>query len=151
MTQNSAASASALSDGAEITFPQGLVGCPTWKRFAFRVLPDEAPIHTLECLDEPDVALYVVDPYLIVSDYTIDMAEPDQRVIGLERASEAAVLTILVIRHDPLLVTANLLGPLVINCRTNMGCQLVLEKAEYSVRHLIYSESPGEGSKEDAA
>jgi flagellar assembly factor FliW len=54
-------------------------------------------------------------------------------------------------RHDPLAVTANLLGPLVINSRSKLGCQLVLENAEYSVRHLVYSETPEEGGEEDAA
>ena len=111
----------------------------------------QAPINTLECLDEPNVSLFVLDPYLINENYTIEMAETDQTAISLENASDAIVLIILVMRHDPLAVTANLLGPLVINSRPKLGCQLVLENAEYSVRHLVYSETPEEGGKEDAA
>ena len=146
-----AASPGLLEDGVELTFPDGLVGCPTWKRFVFRTNPEQAPIHTLESLDDPDVSLFVLDPYLINEDYAIEMAEADQASISLEHASDAIVFVILVMRHDPLAVTANLLGPLVINSRSKLGCQLVLENADYSVRHLVYSEASEEGGKEDAA
>lgn len=151
VTQYTATSPYSLKDGDEVNFPQGLVGCPTWKRFAFRFIPEQAPIHLLDCLDVAAISLYVVDPYLVLSDYAIDMAEAEQRLISLERAADATVFAILVVRHDPLLVTANLVGPLVINSRTKVGCQLVLENDRYSVRHLIYSEKSGEGGKEDAA
>ena len=138
-------------DGMEIGFPRGLVGCPEWKRFVFRDVPEQSPIDGLECLDDPAVSLFVVDPRLVHSDYVVDMPELERQLVGLEDADDAVVLAILVIRHNPLIVTANLVGPLVINSRTRLGCQLVLEDVEYSVRHLVYSEDPGEGGKEDAA
>lgn len=150
-TETASAATRILDDGFEVTFPDGLVGCPTWKRFAFHSNPDQAPINTLECLDVPDVSLFVLDPYLINENYTVDMAESEQAGISLDNASDAIVLVILVMRHEPLSVTANLLGPLVINSRSKLGCQLVLENAEYSVRHLVYSDAPEEGGEEDAA
>ena len=149
--EGAAAPAGTLEDGVEVLFPEGLVGCASWNRFVLRSTDEQAPIQTLECLDDSNVSLFILDPNIVVEDYIIEMPESDQRAIELESASDASVFVILVLRHDPLVVTANLLGPLVINSRTKLGCQLVLENTEYSVRHLVYSETPEEGGKEDAA
>ena len=138
VSEESAPQPRELLDGAEITFVNGLVGCPDWKRFRFRVDPDQVPIAVLENLDDPAISLSVIDPFLVKSDYSIEMSEADRLLVELE---DAAVLAILVIKHDPTLVTANLVGPLLINCRTNTACQLVLDDPEYSVRQLVYSET----------
>lgn len=69
------------------------------------------------------------------------MSEGDIRLIELEDAGDAAVLAILVVKHEPTLVTASLVGPIVINSRNNLACQLVLDNPEYSVRQLVYSEA----------
>ena len=141
VSEESAPQPRELLDGAEITFVNGLVGCPDWKRFRFRVDPDQVPITVLENLDDPAISLSVIDPFLVKSDYSIEMSEADRLLVELEDAADAAVLATPVIKHDPTLVTANLVGPLVINCRTNTACQLVLDDPEYSVRQLVYSET----------
>ena len=141
VTEQTAAPRPGLVDGAEITFPGGLVGCPDWRNFVYRVVPEHAPISVLENLDDPEVSLSVIDPFILKPDYAIDMSESDSQLIEIDDARDAAVLAILVIKHDPTLVTANLVGPIVINSRTNRACQLVLDNPEYSVRQLIYSEA----------
>ena len=141
VSQESAPDPGIPPDGAEITFKNGLVGCPTWKRFLYRIDPAQVPIAILENLDDPAISLSVIDPFVINSDYAIQMSETDRLLVELEDATDAAVLAILVVKHNPTLVTANLVGPIVINCRTNMACQLVLDNPEYSVRQLVYSET----------
>jgi len=58
------------------------------------------------------------------------MSEATGPLVELDESADAAVLAILVIKHEPTLVTANLVGPIVINCRTNKACQLVLDNPE---------------------
>ena len=36
-------------------------------------------------------------------------------------------------------MTANLLAPIVINSRTNEGCQIVLDKSGYCTKHKLFS------------
>ena len=144
-------SVAAAVEGREISFPNGFVGCTDWKRFMLQSPPEHAPIRVLQSLDNPELALFVLDPFLLSPDYAIDMPEAERRLVQLEKVEDAVLLVLLVIRRDPLLVTANLVGPVVINSRSGLGCQLVLEDTDYSVRHLVYSEHPGQGDKEDAA
>ena len=120
-----------------VTFQEGLIGCPDWRRFELESETAGPAIHTLRCLDAPDVALYVCDPFTIVPDYEFEVGEPDATVLELKDPGDALVLVVLTVRTDPAGVTANLLGPLVINRGTGRGRQLVLSSSEYSARHAV--------------
>ena len=120
-----------------LLFEEGLIGCPEWRRFVLE--PDAAgpAIQQLRSLDEPEVAFYVADPFAILPGYEFEVGEADSDAIELADPGDALVLVILTVRNDPASVTANLLGPLVVNVRTGRGRQLVLADAGYSAQHPI--------------
>ncbi len=120
-----------------ISFPSGLVGCEQWKRFRLVLDPETEPFLRLESLDDEHVGFLVVDPFVFVPDYEFRISDGDTAELRLADASDARVLVILTIRENPLQVTANLLGPLVINLKKNLGKQLVLAESTYSVRHPV--------------
>jgi flagellar assembly factor FliW len=120
-----------------LVFEDGLIGCPDWRHFLLE--PDAAgpAIQLLRCLDVPDVALYVADPFTIVPEYEFEVGDADGAALDLADPGEALVLVVLTVRSDPAAVTANLLGPLVVNVRSGRGRQLVLAESGYSVRHPV--------------
>lgn len=120
-----------------LVFETGLIGCPTWRHFVLEPEAAGPAIHLLRCLDVEDVALYVVDPFTIAPDYEFEIADPDAEALDLSDPRDALVLTVLTIHDQPPSVTANLLGPLVVNVRTGRGRQLVLGTSDYSVRHPV--------------
>ncbi|MGQ9552841.1 MAG: flagellar assembly protein FliW [Anaerolineae bacterium] len=122
---------------AEITFPEGLIGCCDWRHFRLLDAGDAGPIRLLQCLDDPAVGLYVIDPYLVEEHYELEMPAAASEAIGLTDWKEALVLCTLIVRQDPLQVTANLLGPLVINRANGLGVQVVLSGSGYSSRHVL--------------
>ena len=119
-----------------LVFDEGLVGCPNWRRFVLEPEAVGPTIHTLRCLDE-DVALYVCDPFTIVPDYEFEVGDADATALELKDPGDALVLVVLTVRTEPAAVTANLLGPLVVNRRTGRGRQLVLSGSDYSARHPV--------------
>ena len=129
----------------EITFPEGLVGCHEWHQFLLLEAEGAGPIKLLQCVDDPDVGFYVTDPYLIVEDYELDIPPAAAADIGLERWEDGLVLCMLMVQPEASLVTANLLGPLVVNRATGRGVQLVLSGSNYSPRHVVAGGHP-EGS-----
>ena len=113
---------SADSDGS-IVFPDGLVGCPDWKRFALLVDDEEEmPVALLKSLDFPEVELLITDPRLLTDDYAV---EPDGGALYCTLSVQDGW------------ITANLLGPLVIDPISRQGRQLVLTDSRYSARHLV--------------
>ena len=121
----------------EVTFGEGLVGCCDWRHFRLLDAVDAGPIRLLQCLDDPEVGFFVMDPYLIEEHYELEVPAAATEAIGLADWNEALVLCTLVVCPDPLQVTANLLGPLVINRHSGLGVQVVLAGSGYSSRHLV--------------
>ena len=126
--------------GQTIAFPLGLIGCEAWRSFVLEADPGGDPVLTLRCLDQPGIAFWVADPFTIVSDYEVTINDAEGMSIRLKDLSDALVLCILTVRPPPVGVTANLLGPLVINVRERLGRQIVLSESKYSVRQQVLPE-----------
>ena len=123
-----------------ITFPDGLVGCPDWKRFVLLVDEDEdLPVAVLRSLDDPQVELLVTDPSLVEPDYKSQLQT--FQPLG---ASDPAVYCTLSIAEDGW-ITANLMGPLVIDTDSREGRQVVLADSGYSTRHPVV-QTPAAGA-----
>lgn len=128
----------------EITFPQGLVGCPDWRRFVLS--PD--PIETcgaLVSLDQPGVALIIAEPTWLGINYHFELAEDDEDALQLRTAEDARIYCILTLNRTPPLITANLAGPLVINGPARLGHQVILDHLAYPLRAPVIA---GEAARE---
>jgi flagellar assembly factor FliW len=128
-----------------LTFPNGLVGCNEWRRFVLLSEEEVPGLHILQSLDEPLIHFLVTDPRLIEPTYapTINVAE--LRRLGLAGSEAATLLCILTTHGHPPHVTANLLGPLVINLANRTGVQVVLLDAAYSTRHQLAEQTQPTG------
>lgn len=123
----------------EIVFGEGLIGCEDWKHFVLLQSDEPGPVALLQSLDDPDVGFLVASPDEIVDGYGFEASTAERQAIGLEALGDALVLCTLIVRQDPMVVTANLLGPLLINRANGLGVQLVLSGSEYSTHQVIAS------------
>lgn len=128
-----------VDDEKIILFPEGLVGFAEWRRFVLLEDPNEAPLGILQCLDDVEVSFLVTDPWSICPDYDLGIALGQVSELGLERAEDAQVLCTLAIQERPLVVTADLLGPIIVNPRTRLARQIVLQHSQYSAQHPVLS------------
>ncbi len=123
----------------EIVFPFGLVGCPAWRRFAF-ALPDEAPgLAVLQSLDDEDVAFVLAAVEDLVPDFLATLSPEDLgllQALGLGRDPSVRLYCTLSVQADDS-VTANLLGPLVLDFERSCGSQVVLSGSPWSSRHPV--------------
>jgi flagellar assembly factor FliW len=129
--------------GATITFPDGLVGCPEWQHFVLVETEDDV-LQNLVSLDKHGVSFLVVPPECICEGYEVDLSTAEQEKIGLENSEDAILLCTLTVREDPFQVTANLAGPIVINRKTMLAEQLVVQDDRYSLRHPVAVGNQGE-------
>ena len=120
-----------------ITFEDGLVGCHDWKHFQVIVDGDaELPVIVLQSLDDPTVSLLVTDPTFLTPTYEVRLTADDRADLGLYDNARPTVFCTLSTGHDGWL-TANLLGPLVVNPQTRRAKQIVLADSTYSTRYPI--------------
>lgn len=127
-----------------ISFANGLVGFSEWRRFVLLEDPDEAPIGILQCLDDAAISFLVTDPWYVHNDYRPNLRPEDFDDLGLRKLEDGRVLCILAAKEGPVLVTANLLGPIVINPQTRSAKQVILQDSSYSAQHpVLMIESAG--------
>ena len=113
-----------VAEDKVIKFPSGLLGFPHVKRYVL-IDYEDTPVKWLQAVDEPDVAFIVMEPGLIVQDYTINLDTTMRQSLELETEEDLAVLAI--VRVDKGKLLANLKGPLLFNSRLKIGIQAVLE------------------------
>jgi flagellar assembly factor FliW len=131
-----------IDDSKVITFDDGLFGFPDCKRFAILQACPDGALFWLQSVDQPTVAFVVCEPRLFVSEYEPAIRRDDAEALGLEMVEDARVLAIVNRVNGEL--TANLLGPLVINAQNLRGRQLVLSDRRFGTRHVILTGSIGE-------
>ena len=127
-----------IAPGKIITMPDGLPGLETFKRYALLSTEETDPFHWLQSLDAADVSLAVINPYLLFPDYKPMVPEEVFEQLGTESTEDVLVLTVAVIPHEFRNMTTNLLAPILINTRNNVGKQVILENSDYDLRHPVY-------------
>ncbi len=121
-----------------ISFKEGLPGFPQIHRFAVLEKDELAPFRYLQALDHPPIALLVVNPFLVDSEYRFDVAESDMDEIQGGGTAEVSVYAVATVPENPEHATLNLMAPIVINEKTRLGKQIVLHHSSYSVKHPLF-------------
>jgi flagellar assembly factor FliW len=122
---------------AEIVFTDGMIGCPDWRRFRLSPDPDGGPVMLLQSLDEEMVSLLVAAPDVIFPGYQSRLSPEDLAALGLADIAAARLYCVLTVRKNPLTITANLLGPIVVNPASGAARQVVLAETNYPTRYLV--------------
>ncbi len=128
-----------IDEGKVLNFVKGILGFPKDLRYALLPHKENSPFFWLQSLDSPDLAFVVINPSLIVSDYSFELPEEAERELRLEEGDKAEALVIVTFRNrqngDARSMSANLLGPVVINVDKRLARQVVLDPNKYPVRY----------------
>ena len=97
----------------------------------------DSPVEWLQSTADPNVVFALLEPFLFQPDYAFEMADADAAALGIQRPEDAVVRTILTLRDSASEITANLLAPIVLNPRTRLGRQIVLQDGELPLRFPV--------------
>src|SRR5579859_4495804 len=120
-----------------VTFEEGLIGQPAWKRFVLIVEDsEELPVAMLQSLDDPECSMLVADPKMVEPTYTVRLTAEDRAALALGAEGQPVLYCTLSVSADGW-ISANLLAPLAINPVTREGRQIVLDDSPYTTTHTI--------------
>lgn len=124
-----------------ITMIRAFPGFPDSNRFIIRPHSRESALLWLQSLDDPALAFVVIPAVALRPDYRPTIPESTLRDLELgDNAPE--LLLILTIPHgEPKKMTANLLGPVVINPHKRLACQVVLDPTIYELAWPVFRPS----------
>jgi flagellar assembly factor FliW len=124
-----------LDERRIISFPAGLLGFSSYKRFALLQPDEDGVFFWLQSLESPELAFVVTDPTMWVQDYEASIRREQMDELALDKLENAQVFVIVNKYGNAL--TANLQGPLVINLNNQKAMQLVLADKRWTTRHEI--------------
>jgi len=129
-------------DDEVLTFPWGIPGFGTLRRFIALNLDSQDRFVWLQSLDDPSVAIPVADPWTIFADYAPHLPPYAVSSLDLRTPEDFVTLCVVVVSPGALEMTMNLLAPVVVNLRTRTARQVTLETGGYSVRTPIPRKAP---------
>lgn len=124
-----------VDDDRVMTFPRGLLGFPSFTRFALIQTGNENYFFWLQSVDEPNLAFVVTDPTIFFKDYDVPLREEVQSELQLDDPGYMQVFVICN-KVDEWL-TGNLLGPLVVNAQNRLASQVVLTEKKWTTRQPL--------------
>lgn len=130
-----------LDDDKVLEFPNGIIGFEEYKRYAIMYDEDndsETRISWLQSLDEPNLALPVIDPLAVVPEYAPMIEDELLKPLGNPADEDLIFLLALTVPSDMTKVTANMKAPFIINAEECKGAQLIVENTDYPVKFNVY-------------
>jgi len=121
-----------------IEFPKGLINFESNKRFLLihEAVPGQDPVSfTLQSLDDKTLAFQIIDPTALGFTYELELSDEESRLIKLDNPKDAAILLVLFKQEDGAAIRlgANLRAPLVLNAKTRLGLQKLMQKTRPNI------------------
>jgi flagellar assembly factor FliW len=128
-----------VEERQRIVFPQGLFGFEELTEYVL-LDAEKQPFYWLQSVDKEQVAFVVVNPFLIRSDYELNIGNEELAEIGIDVPEKTLIFAIVTIPQNGDPMTVNLQGPLVINRDTCRGKQAILSDSRWKTKHDIMAE-----------
>lgn len=121
-----------------IRFENGIPGFESLQAFIILNVDQTAPVHWLQSVEEPGIALTVVDPFALVGSYALEVNDTEMEDLHLHEQADLMVLGVTVIPEDITKMTVNLAAPILINTKKGIGKQIVMDNKQFGTRHPVY-------------
>lgn len=121
-----------------LKFDQGIPGFPNENEFAF--LPYEAgsPFAFLQSTHDADLTFLIVEPFSFLPEYAFELTDEWSEEIGVSTENPPQIFNIVSIKEPLQQSTVNLLAPVIVNWKDCKAKQIILEKVEYTTKHLLF-------------
>ncbi|MDR3203453.1 MAG: flagellar assembly protein FliW [Deltaproteobacteria bacterium] len=123
-----------------VTVLGGIIGFPQLTRYVLIQRPNDAPFYWLQSVDDPTLALVLVNPVLFKPNYNPSLPEGIYGELKAENTEISLFAIVTIPPGRPQDMTANLLGPLIINPSSRLARQLVLDDRLYTHRQPIMAD-----------
>lgn len=130
-----------LEESKIITFDQGIMGFEECKQYTilYDIEDGQNPaISWLQSIEEPSLALPVINPFIIKSDYNPVVEDALLKPLGEINEENLVLLLTVTVPTDVEKMSVNLKAPFIINADTRKGCQAIVENQDYDIKYKVY-------------
>jgi len=127
-----------VKENQVLTFPEGLIGFQSFRRFVVMDLDNAGIFKWLQSLDDESLGFAILDPKMVFRDYDPVFAEKDLDSLGAPDPGQLILLCVATVPRDVRKMTVNLQAPLVINPSKRIGKQVITVMPEYTTKHQVF-------------
>lgn len=131
-----------LDEEKVLRFENGIFGFEDYKEFTL-LYDDEgerSDISWLQSLNEPALAIPVVNPLIVRPDYNPEVEDELLKPLGDISEENVVVLVSITVPEEVQKISANLKAPFIINSDDRKGAQIVVENQDYEVKYYFYEQ-----------
>lgn len=123
-----------IDPAGAVTFPDGLPGFETARRFVLVASPALEPFTCVHGVDVDGPTFLAIDPRRVVPDYRCDLTASSRARLEV---ADAPLLWLAIVSRTDHGARVNLRAPLVINPETMRGWQVLDGDASYAIDHPL--------------
>jgi len=127
-----------------ITMPLGMLGFSDKKRFVILQHKENSPFFWYQSVDDPTLAFVITSPFFFKPDYEIDIDDVLREMSwneDVENNNLELYVIVNIPKGSPDKMTANLIGPVVINNKAHQAVQMVLSDSPYTHKFPLVTRS----------
>lgn len=123
-----------------ISFPEGIIGFEDAKQYALlSPLGDGVFPMWLQAVGSKEPCFVVYDPMEIYSDYSFEISDEEQALLGIDENSPYRCLAVAIVPDDYRKTTINLRCPIVVNTKDRIAAQIILTE-HFEFKAPVYEE-----------
>lgn len=125
------------ADDRVLTFQGGIPGFAQAEHWALVDLTEDGVFQQLTCLEDPELALVVMFPWIAFPDYEPDLPDAELTNLGIDAPEDVALFCAVTVDGDQEQLFVNLRAPFVANSTTMVARQVVLDDEALPLRAPI--------------
>jgi len=127
-----------------IRFDSGIPGFLDEKEFIILDIPGNEVIQIMQSFHTPSLAFFIANPHQFYQEYHFTLRDNVMEALNIASEEEIVILSIMTINEPFEKSTINLQAPIVINHRTKLGKQIILNDERYAMKTAIISQNQQE-------
>jgi len=127
-----------------ISMPFGMLGFPDKKRFVILQHKENSPFFWYQSVDDPTLAFVITSPFLFEPDYEVDVEDTIKEMSwngDREKSNLELYVVVNIPKGSPQKMTANFIGPILINNNARQAIQMVISNSPYSHKFPLIKEN----------
>lgn len=126
-----------IDENQVLTFVKPILGFQNYEKFVLLPGPKESPLWWLQSVEDGALAFLLLEPLQVLPDYQVPFTPQDLHELNASSPQDISIYTLLVVPEDPTKIRTNLRAPIVINPKTRLAKQMVLDRTDYPVQWFL--------------
>ncbi len=129
-----------IGENETIHMPHGMLGFPESKQFTILHHKQDSPFCWFQSTEDPSLAFVITSPTLFIPDYDIEVGHILKDMSWNDDLTEKDLELYVVVnipRGSPEKMSANLIGPILINIEAHQAVQMVISNSPYSHKYPL--------------